>query len=175
MKLFVLLMMLGSFLHADEFTLESDTAKTALTKTEEFNGFGCNGENRSPELHWANAPKESKSFALTLFDPDAPTGHGWWHWIVVNIPPNVTRLPQDASARKLLPDSAVETITDFGKPGFGGPCPPKGDKPHRYIFTIYALDTERLDVTPQTPIATVVDQIKRHAIASASLTTYYGR
>jgi Raf kinase inhibitor-like YbhB/YbcL family protein len=175
MKLFVLVLMLGSFLQANNFTLESDTLKGQLTKQEEFNGFGCHGENRSPELHWSNAPKGTKSFAITVFDPDAPTGSGWWHWIVVNIPANVKEIPQDASAKHLLPKGAIETMTDFGKPGFGGPCPPKGDKPHRYIFTVYALDTEKLDVKPSTDSAHVGYLINQHAIAKSSLISYYGR
>ena len=175
MKLLLMFLMMGSLLDAGEFTLASDTLKGQLTKQEEFNGFGCNGENRSPELHWSHPPKGTKSFAITVFDPDAPTGSGWWHWIVVNIPATVTHLPQDASAKHLLPKGAIETVTDYGKPGFGGPCPPKGDKPHRYIFTVYALDTDRLDVKPDTDSAHVGFLINRHAIGKASLISYYGR
>ncbi len=176
MKLLLAFMMMGSLLNAEtSFTIGSDTLKGELTKAEEYQGFGCNGENRSPELHWNNAPKGTKSFAVTVFDPDAPTDHGWWHWIVVNIPASVTHLPQNASAAKQLPPGAVETKNDYGEAAFGGPCPPKGDKPHRYIFSVYALDTDRLDVTPGSTWAEVVPLIKKHTLAEASLMSYYGR
>ncbi|HHD83366.1 MAG TPA: YbhB/YbcL family Raf kinase inhibitor-like protein, partial [Campylobacteraceae bacterium] len=113
MKLLLAFMMMGSMLSADsKFSLGSDTLKPELTKAEEYQGFGRNGENRSPELHWSNAPKGTKSFAVTVFDPDAPTDHGWWHWILVNIPASVTHLPQNASAAKALPEGAVETKND---------------------------------------------------------------
>ena len=176
MKLLLAFMMMGSILSADSsFSLGSDTLKPELTKAEEYRGFGCNGENLSPELHWSNAPKGTKSFAVTVFDPDAPTDHGWWHWIVVNIPASVTHLPQNASAAKVLPESAVETKNDYGEAAFGGPCPPKGDKPHRYIFTVYALDTDHLPVTPDMNYAQVVPLIQKHTIAEASIMSLYGR
>ena len=174
-RFMVAILIFGSLAFADTFTLSSDTLKGQLTRQEEFKGFGCNGENRSPELHWSAAPKGTKSFALTVFDPDAPTGSGWWHWIVVNISNTVTHLPQDASAKHLLPKGAVETVTDFGKPGFGGPCPPKGDKAHRYVFTIYALDTDKLDITEKTDSAHVGFMINQHTLAKATLLSYYQR
>src|SRR5262245_38717869 len=93
-----------------------------------FNGFGCSGKNDSPALDWSGAPKDTKSFALTVYDPDAPTGSGWWHWVVFNIPASITHLDAGASAGA-LPAGAVQSQTDFGKPGYGGPCPPAGDKP----------------------------------------------
>jgi len=175
MKLFLFLMMLGSFVNAETFTLGSDTLKDRLTKQEEYRGYGCTGENRSPQLHWNSAPAGTKSFAITVFDPDAPTGKGWWHWLVVNIPANITALPQNASAEHLLPKGAIETVTDFGKPGFGGPCPPKGDKAHRYIFTVYALDTDHLPVSEDMPPEAVNSLIQKHALAHASLLSYYQR
>ena len=150
LRIVLIVSLFASVLFSGSFTLSSDTLKGQLSKKEEFNGFGCNGENKSPELHWSDIPKGTKSFALTVFDPDAPTGSGWWHWIVVNIPANVTQLPEDASAKHLLPKGAVETVTDFGRPGFGGPCPPKGDKAHAYIFTLYALDVDKLDIDEKT-------------------------
>jgi Raf kinase inhibitor-like YbhB/YbcL family protein len=104
-------------------------------------GFGCSGGNKSPELAWSGAPDGTQSFALTVFDPDAPTGSGFWHWVVVNIPPTVTELPMDAGNPRsgLLPQGARQVRTDFGAPGYGGPCPPMGDHPHRYLFTVYAV------------------------------------
>ena len=142
-----------------------------------FNGMDCTGLNISPALRWEGAPAATKSYALTVYDPDAPTGSGWWHWVAYNIPGNVTRLPADAGDPKksLLPAGAVQGNTDFGAPGYGGPCPPKGDKPHRYIFTVYALDTDRLDLPAGATAAYVGFNIHSHQLRKATLTSYYGR
>ena len=174
MKYIVFLALASIALIAGNFTVKSNDIKGQLTKAQEFNGFGCNGQNISPELHWSDAPKGTKSFAITVYDPDAPTGSGWWHWIAVNIPANVSKLPSGAS-NKSMPKGTIEIANDYDKIGFGGACPPKGDKPHRYIFTIYALDVPRLDIKPDTnnPIAGFM--INSHAIAKASLMAYYGR
>ena len=101
-------------------------------------GFGCAGGNQSPHLQWSGAPAATRSFALTCYDPDAPTGSGFWHWLVVNIPADVASLPLDAGdpAGGLMPDGGLQTRTDFGAPGYGGPCPPPGDHPHRYLVTL---------------------------------------
>ncbi len=176
MKKFILITFLSaSIMFAGSFTLTSTDLRGQLTKAQEFNGFGCNGQNISPKLHWENPPKGTKSFAITVYDPDAPTGSGWWHWIVVNIPVNVRDIPRDASAKKLLPKGAIETMTDFGKAGFGGACPPKGDKPHAYKFTIYALDTDKLDVTSKSDSALVGFMIGKHTIQKATIVSYYQR
>ena len=102
-----------------------------------FNSFGCTGQNISPSLNWTGAPKGTKSFAISIYDPDAPTGSGWWHWVVFNIPASTTSIPKNAGdlKAKLMPEGAIQSRTDFGSPGYGGPCPPKGDKPHHYHFT----------------------------------------
>ncbi len=107
-----------------------------------YRGFGCNGTNISPELRWSGAPSTTKSFAVTLYDPDAPTGSGWWHWVIVNVPPTTTFLPRNAGDPKmgLAPPGTIQIRTDFGTVGYGGPCPPQGDRPHRYVFTIFAVD-----------------------------------
>jgi len=163
-------------LSAGEFTLHSNDLSGQLTKTQEFSGFGCSGKNISPELHWSDAPKGTKSFAVTVYDPDAPTGSGWWHWIVFNIPASVTSLPSDfgniAKSQKI---NALQSITDYGKAGFGGACPPKGDKPHRYFFTLHALDVDRLDLDPKSSAALVGYTINAHSIAKATMVSYYGR
>ena len=115
-----------------------------------FNGFGCQGQNISPALSWSRAPEGTKSFALLVHDPDAPTGGaGWWHWLVLNIPATATGLDKDAGKAdgSGLPDGAAHVTTDFGSFGWGGPCPPVGDKPHRYVFTLYALKVGRLDAS----------------------------
>ena len=162
---------------AQEFTLKSDDLAGQLTELQVFTGFGCNGKNISPLLRWVNAPKNTKSFAVNVYDPDAPTGSGWWHWVIFNIPSNINELKSDAGRieKKLAPIGSVQSITDFGKPGFGGACPPKGDKAHRYIFTVYALDTSRLNLDENSSPAMVGFFLNQHTIAKASITSYYKR
>ncbi len=163
--------------YAEEFTLRSDQMGGQLTIDQVYNGFGCTGKNISPELRWTGAPKASKSFALTVYDPDAPTGSGWWHWVVFNIPADVTELKTGAGdpAKKLAPAGSVQSVTDYGKPGFGGACPPIGDRPHRYIFTVFALDVQKLDLDEKAGAALVGFMLNSHAIAKASVISYYGR
>jgi Raf kinase inhibitor-like YbhB/YbcL family protein len=117
----------------------------ALAQRHWFGGFGCTGGNISPQIAWQNAPAGTRSFAVTAYDPDAPTGSGWWHWTVVNIAQQVTSLAAGAGDKNnaKLPAGAVQGRNDFGYAGFGGACPPAGDKPHRYRFTVWALDTRR--------------------------------
>jgi Raf kinase inhibitor-like YbhB/YbcL family protein len=162
---------------AQEFTLKSDDLKGQLTQTQVFLGFGCTGKNISPSLKWINAPKNTKSFAVTVYDPDAPTGSGWWHWIIFNISSNVNELKTDAGRveKKLAPMGSIQSLTDFGKPGFGGACPPQGDKAHRYIFTVYALSAAKLDLDEKTSPAMVGFVLNNSTIARASLIAYYQR
>jgi Raf kinase inhibitor-like YbhB/YbcL family protein len=142
-----------------------------------FNGMGCTGSNLSPALEWHGAPATTKSYAITVYDPDAPTGSGWWHWVVYNIPSSVTKLAAGAGDPKknLLPPGAVQGNTDFGAPGYGGPCPPVGDKPHHYHFTIFALDTDKLDVPPTATAAYVGFNLHAHTVGKAELTALYSR
>jgi len=174
MKYITIFIISLSVVMAEGFTLKSNDLGGQLTKVQEFNSFGCNGQNISPELSWISIPKGTKSFAVTLYDPDAPTGSGWWHWIAVNIPANITMLPAGASG-KTMPKGVLEIVNDYGTVGFGGACPPKGDKPHRYIFTVYALDVAKLDVKSSTNDPVVGYYINAHTIAKASLISYYGR
>jgi Raf kinase inhibitor-like YbhB/YbcL family protein len=162
---------------AENFTLTSKDLGGQLTMTQVFSGFGCTGKNISPQLQWKNAPAGTKSFAVTVYDPDAPTGSGWWHWVIFNIPASVTQLAADAGnpAKGLAPKGSIQSTTDYGKPGFGGACPPKGDKPHRYIFTVYALKVEKLDLDSTASPAMVGYNLNQNALAKASLTSYYGR
>lgn len=137
-------------------------------------GFGCDGGNKSPHLRWEGAPAGTKSFAVTCFDPDAPTGSGFWHWVVVNIPPSVTELPVDAGSGR-LPAGALQVRTDFGKPGYGGPCPPEGDHPHRYLFTVFAVSMDTLPVTADTSAAVVGFYLNFNTLAKASLMGLFKR
>ena len=136
-----------------------------LPKKFVYNGSNCHGGNVSPELEWENAPEGTKSFAVTVFDPDADD-EGWWHWTVVNIPASVNSLPEGASNQNLLPKGAIEGKTDFGNLGYGGACPPPGN-PHRYIFTVYALKKEKIDPD--------FDSIDENSLGKASFTVKYGR
>jgi Raf kinase inhibitor-like YbhB/YbcL family protein len=139
-------------------------------------GFGCAGGNKSPHLRWSGAPAGTKSFAVTCFDPDAPTGSGFWHWLVVNIPANVTELPLGAgSAGGELPAGALQTRTDFGVPGYGGPCPPEGDHPHRYLFTVFAVSAEKLPVAADTSAAVVGFNLNFATLAKAEIMGLFKR
>jgi hypothetical protein len=139
-------------------------------------GFGCAGGNVSPQLSWSGAPKETKSFALTCFDPDAPTGSGFWHWLVVNIPADVTSLAAGAgSGGGEVPKGALQTRTDFGAPGYGGPCPPEGDHPHRYLFTVHAVGLAELPVQADTSAAIVGFYLHFNTLEKAALMGLFKR
>lgn len=142
-----------------------------------YRGFDCNGTNISPELRWANTPTGTKSFGLTMYDPDAPTGSGWWHWLMVNIPPTATFVPRNAGDPKmgLAPPGSMQFRNDYGQVGYGGPCPPQGDKAHRYVFTIFALDIDRLPVDETATPAFVGLNLNSHIVKKATLIGYYGR
>jgi Raf kinase inhibitor-like YbhB/YbcL family protein len=163
---------------AQTMTLTSpDIAPGAKIADEQvFNAFGCTGGNISPALSWSGAPKDTKSFALSVYDPDAPTGSGFWHWVVFNIPPDVTSLPKNAGNLKAgdAPKGAVQSRTDFGVPGYGGPCPPQGDPPHHYHFTIFAVDTPKLDGDENNSAAFVGFQLHFHTLAKAELIGVWG-
>ena len=155
------------------FTLTSDNLSGQATPAEGFEG--CGGQNISPQLSWVNAPEGTKSFAITMYDPDAPTGSGWWHWLAVNLPADVTSLAQGAGNPKTpkLPEGVIQTLNDYGQSGYGGPCPPAGHGPHQYIITIHALKTDHLKVEATTTPAVVGFQITDNTIAKASLVFYH--
>lgn len=159
------------------FTLCSKDIGGEATKTEEFNGFGCTGENQSPQLHWKNAPKGTKSFAITMYDPDAPTGSGWWHWVVFDIPADVHKIASGAGDTNLdlMPKEAIQSITNFGTPGYGGPCPPENHGLHQYIITVHALKTDKLGLDENTNPATVGFYLWNNTLAKASIIMYYQR
>lgn len=164
---------------AGGFVLSSPSLRPGATlpAAQVYNGFGCNGGNTSPALRWGGAPAGTKSFALTVYDPDAPTGSGWWHWVVINLPATVMELPAGGgdAAGAGLPAGAVQGRTDFGTRGFGGACPPVGDKPHRYLFTVHALKVDKLDVPADASAAMIGFMINANQLAKASFTARYGR
>jgi hypothetical protein len=139
-------------------------------------GFGCAGENKSPHLKWSGAPAGTKSFAVTCYDPDAPTGSGFWHWLVVNIPANVTELALGAGSKGgTLPAGSLQTRTDYGFAGYGGPCPPEGDHPHRYLFTVFAVGVDSLPVKADTPAAQIGFNLHFNTLAKAAIMGLFKR
>lgn len=175
MRIIILMLFIYSISNAGNFTLMSDDIKGQFTIKQEYQGFGCSGENKSPALKWRDAPKNTKSFALTMYDSDAPTGSGWWHWLAFNIPKTTTSIANNASYLKLLPKGTIEGTNDYGSIGFGGACPPKGDGDHRYIITVYALDVDSLKVDENTNQAVVGYMINAHTIKKSSIISYYAR
>jgi len=174
----VLIMVSTTFLVGQStFTLTSKTLGGQTTKLEEFNGFGCDGKNQSPQLSWANAPEGTKSFAITMYDPDAPTGSGWWHWLVFDIPVDVNELVANAGnpASGLTPKGVIQSITDYGAKGYGGPCPPEGHGWHKYEITVYALSTDKLGLDENTNAAIVGYYLGNNTLAKASIVSYYKR
>jgi Raf kinase inhibitor-like YbhB/YbcL family protein len=161
---------------AAKFTLTSPTIieDGIVPNTHVYNGYGYSGENRSPQLAWSGAPTGTKSFAVTVHDPDAPHPGGWWHWLAFDIPGDVNALPEDAGSGRGLPAGAIQSVTDFKTTGYGGPCPPPG-KPHHYVFTVYALNVSKLGLSAGEAPAKVDQAIRRHAIGQASITAKFGK
>lgn len=181
-KLFLVsLILLSTSVFAKEKTMSIDSTswkhEEDVTDDFVFNGFGCSGKNLSPEISWKDLPKKTKSLAVTVYDPDAPTGSGWWHWIVYNIPATITSLPQGAGkfGERKLKNGAIQNMTDFGDVGYGGPCPPQGDSPHHYFLTVHALDVDKLDIPEKASGAMAGFYINQHTIAEAGMTGFYAR
>ena len=140
-----------------------------------YNGMGCGGQNLSPALQWSNAPTGTKSFAVTMYDPDAPTGSGWWHWVMYNIPASTTSLADGAGNGRNAPSGSAQGMTDFGTKGYGGPCPPVGDKPHHYHITVFALKVDKLDVPGNATSAYIGYNLNANKLATARITGLYAR
>jgi Raf kinase inhibitor-like YbhB/YbcL family protein len=183
MKMYLCALLLGGaagVAAAADFRLSSSdfTANGELANKFVYQGFGCHGENVSPSLSWSGAPAGTKSFALLVHDPDAPTGGaGWWHWVVYNIPATATAIAQGAGTvdGAALPKGAVQGKTDFGATGWGGPCPPQGHGKHHYQFTLYALKVDKLEVADGASAALIGYSANANAIGKAQLTALYGR
>ena len=158
--------------------VSADIKPNAMIAEEQvFNGFGCSGKNISPALKWSGVPAGTKSFALLVHDPDAPTGGaGWWHWVMINIPAGTTELKKDAGKGdgSNLPAGAAQVSTDFGAPGWGGPCPPPG-MPHRYVFSLHALKVEKLDIPAGATASLAGFMVNANSLGKATLIGKYGR
>ena len=164
---------------ASTFVLTSqDIAQGELMpKAQEFVGFGCSGDDVSPHLKWSGAPEGTKSYAITAYDPDAPTGSGWWHWQVVNIPATVTEIAAGAGNTKknMAPEGSVQIKNDYGSRGFGGACPPKGHGVHHYRFTVHALSVEALELPEDASGALTGYMINANTIESSTIEALYIR
>jgi len=176
--IFITITLISLNSYANNFQLVSSNLSSTkqINISQILNGYGCHGKNISPQLSWKNAPTGTKSFALTMYDPDALSGKGWWHWIVFNIPVNITHLDENAgnSQSVNLPSHAIQSQTSFGTAEYGGPCPPAGDKSHRYIVTIYALKNT-IPLNSKSSAVLVDTYIQKNKIVSASLTAMYQR
>ena len=153
-------------------TVTSETFADGGTLPREAAFGGCGGDNRSPQLAWTGAPAGTKSFAVTCFDPDAPTGSGYWHWLTFDVPADTTSLGAGSPSAK----GSTTGRNDYGQSDYGGPCPPPGDGPHRYVFTVYALDVEKIDgIDEGVTGASLVFNMRGHVLAQGSITGRYGR
>jgi Raf kinase inhibitor-like YbhB/YbcL family protein len=162
---------------ASALTLTSPDIKPngRIADEQVFNAGGCTGKNISPALAWSGAPKGTKSFAISIYDPDAPTGSGFWHWWVADLPADTTSLPKGAGDAKGagLPAGALQVRNDFSLIGYGGPCPPKG-KPHHYHITVFALDIDKMGIDSTASPAVAGFVANAHTLAKATLTGLYG-
>lgn len=157
------------------FDLESPQLQPGITinMAQVNSAMGCQGMNESPALLWSDPPAGTQSFAVTMYDPDAPTGSGWWHWVVFDIPAETDHLTANSSGT--LPEPIVESLTDFGRPGYGGPCPPEGAEAHHYEIRVHALDVPSLGLDASAMPALAGYMIHAHSLGSASIMALYGR
>jgi len=154
------------------FTVTSADVADGQPMDQMFAHPGVGGRNVSPQLSWSGFPAETRSFTVTCFDPDAPTPSGFWHWLLVNVPTSVTELAQGAGAED-PPAGALTLRNDYSTPGYGGPYPPEGDRPHRYFFVVHAVDVDALELTPDSSAAYASFNLAFHTLARAIITPTY--
>ena len=175
MKLLTIFFALSALLFSRGLYLSSYSLGKHLKKEQVYDGYKCGGENVSPDLHWRSTLKGVKSFAVTIHDIDASINNGWWHWVVFNIPRNVRTIKKGASNLKLLPYGAKEGRNDYGFIGYGGACPPKKERAHRYVTTLYALDVSKLHIEKGATPFEIYQAIKKHTIAKSVIVSRYRR
>lgn len=168
--LVIFCLLIGSPAYAIDLFSKDIQNNKPMAKIHIYNNYGCHGDNVVPQLMWMNAPIKTKSYAITVYDLDAPNG-GWWHWLAFNIPNTTTSLAQNAK----LPKGSIESITSFGTIGYSGACPPRGNQPHRYEFTLYALDVAKLNTDKNDGPDKVSAEITKHTLDKVTLTPLYGR
>lgn len=151
-------------------TSEDFKHNETLPNAQVYNGYGCSGGNASPQLSWINPPINTKSYAIICHDPDAPRSNGWYHWLVINIPNNITSVKKGEKI-----NGSLETITDFETTGYGGACPPIGHGIHHYNFTVYALDVEKLDTNANTKPKEIENMVLKHTVAKTTITATFER
>jgi Raf kinase inhibitor-like YbhB/YbcL family protein len=159
------------------FTVTSDDIAEGehLSDKHVYDSFGMSGDNMSPQLSWSGFPADTRSFAVTCYDPDAPTGSGFWHWLAIDIPASVTSLAAGAGASdSTLPPGAFHVRNDYGTKDFGGAAPPAGDPPHRYVFAVHAVDAEKLGIDSDATPAVAGFNLRFHTIARGLITAVYG-
>lgn len=164
LSLFLISLFAATSAHALDISSTSIKQDQPMDLKYVYNEFGCTGKNISPQLSWKNAPAGTKSFAITSYDPDAPTGSGWWHWVVYNIPADVNEIGEGEKIAE-----STEGRTDFGSTGYGGPCPPVGHGTHHYSFTVFALDVEKLEIPSDASAAMVGYNLGGHTLAKATI------
>ena len=157
------------------FTVTSDPGARQDDARRRFNGWGQAGENLSPHLRWEEAPAGTKSFAVTCYDPDAPTESGFWHWLLFDIPASVTELPRAVGSPDMtgLPPGAIHARNDFGAKAYGGAAPPAGGGPHRYFIVVHALGVESLGLDSEAAPAVVGFTCNANVLGRASLVVQY--
>ncbi len=136
--------------------------------------FTCDASNVSPPISWEGVPKNAKSLVLVVYDPDAPGGT-FIHWVLYDIKPDITSIPRAIPRKPVVPGLGLQAVNDFGYVGYGGPCPPRGSKPHRYVFLVLALDVESLGVKPGSPAREVLRAVKGHVLAYGYTYATYSR
>lgn len=160
------------------FTVESNDVADGqqMSDAQVYNSFGMSGQNISPHLRWHGFPAETRSFSVTCYDPDAPTGSGFWHWVLIDVPVSVTELPSGAASGEAsgLPPGSFCVRNDYGSKDFGGAAPPAGDPPHRYVFAVHAVDSEKLGIDSSVSPAVAGFNLRFHTIARGLLIPVFG-